>query len=313
MWSTRVGNLVAPRGRRVAVAFDSHTATYAEVIRAWQTDAAFRLQFNAVLADAPFTAFRWETPPVTASTATQPFECVLLDSPGIARRPDPAAFADHFASASSGVAVFANLGGDAELIVPVPLAEPSSYGHLAAFVRSAPVSQRHALWEAVGQAMARRVGTDPVWLNTAGAGVPWLHVRLDDHPKYYGFDPYRDSGIAAGDSEDPGHRSVEEGAAMKWYEPADPTPRHQCPCCGYVTLAERGMSLICKVCFWEDDAFVGDRLDEPSVCNHMTLRQGRANFATFGACDRARLEHVVPVAERARFVRRPLPQEEPGR
>ncbi|MFL6237620.1 MAG: DUF6940 family protein [Thermoanaerobaculia bacterium] len=24
-----------------------------------------------------------------------------------------------------------------------------------------------------------------------GAGVSWLHVRLDDRPKYYGYGPYR--------------------------------------------------------------------------------------------------------------------------
>ena len=94
---------------------------------------------------------------------------------------------------------------------------------------------------------------------------------------------------------------------MAWYEPSDPTPRHACPCCGYVTLPERGTSLICMVCFWEDDAFVGDRLDEQSVCNHMTLRQGRANFAAFGACDRKTLKHVLPVAERARYERRAIP------
>ena len=39
--------------------------------------------------------------------------------------------------------------------------------------------------------MARRVGARPVWLSTAGAGVSWLHVRLDDRPKYYGCGPYR--------------------------------------------------------------------------------------------------------------------------
>jgi hypothetical protein len=67
------------------------------------------------------------------------------------------------------------------------------------------------------------------------------------------------------------------------------------------------MSLICKVCFWEDDAFIGDLPDKLSVCNHITLRQGRANFGTFGACDREMLKHVVSVAERSRFERRPLP------
>ena len=48
-----------------------------------------------------------------------------------------------------------------------------------------------ALWQVVGEAMERRLGTEPVWLSTAGAGVSWLHVRLDDRPKYYGHAPYR--------------------------------------------------------------------------------------------------------------------------
>ena len=43
----------------------------------------------------------------------------------------------------------------------------------------------------VGGAVQRRLGTKPVWLSTAGAGVSWLHVRLDDRPKYYGYAPYR--------------------------------------------------------------------------------------------------------------------------
>jgi hypothetical protein len=53
------------------------------------------------------------------------------------------------------------------------------------------VAQRYALWEAVGRVAERRLGTAPVWLSTAGAGVSWLHVRLDDRPKYYAFTPYK--------------------------------------------------------------------------------------------------------------------------
>ena len=67
------------------------------------------------------------------------------------------------------------------------------------------------------------------------------------------------------------------------------------------------MNLICPVCFWEDDAFVGDRLDERSVCNKMTLcAEGRANFGSFGACGREMLKHVVAVTEWSRFQRRTL-------
>ena len=192
MWGFRSEELPGGRGRRFAVDLGVRPATFADVLRGWQGDAAFRALFNAQLAGAPFSAFRWETPPVSTSTATRPFEFVLLDSPGLAPHPDAEAFAEHFAGApAGGVVAFPNLGGDAILVVPCPLAAPSAYGHLAAFVREAPEAQRDTLWQSVGAAMARRVGARPVWLSTAGAGVSWLHVRLDDWPKYYGFGPYR--------------------------------------------------------------------------------------------------------------------------
>lgn len=190
MWNTRREPLPDARGSRFPVYLDARPATFAEVIHAWQTDADFCSWFNALLADAPYSAFRWETPAVTSDTAARPFEFVLLDSPSLARRPEPEAFAEHFAG-TTPVVTFPNLGGDAILVVPAPVAGPDAYGHLAAFVRRAPEPQRHALWQSVGEAMARRIGAIPVWLSTAGAGVSWLHVRLDDRPKYYGFAPFR--------------------------------------------------------------------------------------------------------------------------
>jgi hypothetical protein len=179
---------------RVAVELDSAPVSYAEILRRWQEDADFRSWFNALLAEAPFAAFRWETPSLTAATAVRAFEFVLLDSPGLGSDPDADAFAEHFVGASEGgVVEFANLGKDAILIVPCPNGLPSAFGHLAAFVRQAPEPQRHALWQQVGSAMRRRLGVKPVWLSTAGAGVSWLHVRLDNRPKYYGYGPYRET------------------------------------------------------------------------------------------------------------------------
>jgi hypothetical protein len=191
MWTAR--QISDDRQLQTAIDFDGSPVSYAEALCRWQTDAEFRSLFIELLANAPFTAFRWETPPVTAATTNRPFEFVLLDNPGLVQQPDPNAFAEHFRRLPGGSVVeFPNLGKDAILIVPRPLAEPSAYGHLAAFLRHAPESQKHALWMAVGAAMERRLGPKPVWLSTAGAGVSWLHVRLDDRPKYYGYAPYRD-------------------------------------------------------------------------------------------------------------------------
>ena len=168
-------------------------ATFAQVIAAWQCDEEFRDWFNQGLADSPFAAFRWETPAVVQTNLDRPFEFVVLDSPGLATRPVRHSFADQFrlARQDESVVTFANLGKNAVLVAPCPVGADDAYAHLGDFVRYAPAAQRSQLWQQVGEAMAQRVSERPVWLSTAGAGVAWLHVRLDDSPKYYQHEPYR--------------------------------------------------------------------------------------------------------------------------
>lgn len=193
-WTARQEKSADGRTIRVAIDLDSAPVPYAEVLRRWQHDATFRSFFIALLADAPFAAFRWETPPVTTATVERPFEFVLLDSPGLAVAPDAGAFAEYFRKAGPDAVVeFPNLGNDAIMIVPCPAGPLSAYGHIGAFVRQAPAAQQHALWALAGEAMERRLGARPVWISTAGGGVSWLHLRLDDRPKYYGHVPYRDT------------------------------------------------------------------------------------------------------------------------
>ena len=99
--------------------------------------------------------------------------------------------ARHFSESEGGVAVFDNLGGDARLIVPVPDSAGESFPHLGAFMQAATVERKRIFWAEVGASMLERLGHRPIWLNTAGDGVAWLHVRLDSRPKYYHFTPYK--------------------------------------------------------------------------------------------------------------------------
>src|SRR5262249_3272060 len=87
MWVFQPNQLPGGHGLRCNAERDSHVATFAEVLQAWQDDAAFRSLFNAQLAAAAYAAFRWETPPVTDATARRPFEFVVLDSPELLRPP----------------------------------------------------------------------------------------------------------------------------------------------------------------------------------------------------------------------------------
>ncbi|MCT9934740.1 CPCC family cysteine-rich protein [Planotetraspora sp. A-T 1434] len=69
---------------------------------------------------------------------------------------------------------------------------------------------------------------------------------------------------------------------------------YACPCCGYLTLRERGGYEICPVCFWEDDG--QDEHDARVVRGGpngaLSLSQARRNFAAFGANRERDLPHV---------------------
>src|SRR5580693_2661419 len=75
--------------------------------------------------------------------------------------------------------------------------------------------------------------------------------------------------------------------------------RSPCPCCGYLTLGERGGYDICPVCFWEDDG--QDDNDADTVRGgpngSLSLTQARKNFRDFGASDQTRLKNVRPPLE----------------
>ena len=193
MWTARSQMVEPDRVIKVAIEQSAGAVVHGQVLTLLKSSEAFRAFFNATLADAPFEAFRWETPAVTKATADRPFEFVLLNDPHLSRQPDSQAFAEHFQRTPDSEAIaFDNLRRDATLVVPAPIDGTlhDTYVHLGAFVRDAPASQRDALWQLVGATMLARLSDKPVWLSTAGAGVAWLHVRLDDRPKYYGYGPY---------------------------------------------------------------------------------------------------------------------------
>ncbi len=200
MLAARIETLSDGRTERYRIEFAGDVLSYGEVIECWCRDEALRTFFVKLLSDAPFTAYRWETPPVTAATLNRDFEFVLLDSPRLVRAPDEMSFTQQFHAKANKetVVVFPNIGMDAMLVVPCPddqVNQPIAaehYVHLGAFVRHGPPRQVDEFWQAVGRSMREHVNDEPTWLSTAGMGVAWLHVRLDRRPKYYAHRAYRD-------------------------------------------------------------------------------------------------------------------------
>jgi hypothetical protein len=78
---------------------------------------------------------------------------------------------------------------------------------------------------------------------------------------------------------------------------------YPCPCCGFVTLPERGGDVICEVCFWHDDGQDDHDADEvrggPNY--ELSLTAARANYQRLGAVEPRFLA----------YVRSPRPEEHP--
>ena len=168
----------------------SNPISFAEILTLWQTNKNFRDFFIGFLVDSPFKAFKWETPPISISSVKAPFECVLLNSPNLVRAADERSFSEYLHDCDSSVVEFQNLGNDATLVVPCPIGPSADYCHLGSFSMSAPQAQQHALWKLVGEVAQKNLSCTAKWLSTAGEGVPWLHIRLDNRPKYYGYKKY---------------------------------------------------------------------------------------------------------------------------
>jgi hypothetical protein len=182
-----------PSGQRYQLLEEGQRLSFRTYFSLLEHNAAFAKWYTDLIAGVSLEAFFWEHPPVSRATLDQPMEFVIVESTALAKLPpDPEPFAEQFArEPGASVVTFANLGGDALLVAPAPIASRGAYPHLAAFLRKAPRDQILAIWQAAGRATRETLGDEPRWLSTAGLGVSWLHLRLDTWPKYYRHKPYK--------------------------------------------------------------------------------------------------------------------------
>lgn len=194
MWQSQIETIQSNHILKIKLFCQQQQLTYLEVIELWRNNVDFNFFFNSLLAQSPFAAYFWETPPIKLSTIDREFEFVLVNNERLQQiSPNPNPFQKYLAEAPAEreAIAFPNLGNDATLIVPCPCSEHSTYTHIANFVRKASQSQQQALWQKVGEVIRQNLNEQPMWLNTSGLGVHWLHIRLDSSPKYYNYQPYK--------------------------------------------------------------------------------------------------------------------------
>jgi len=164
--------------------------SFDQAIGLMDESVAFRTYLTEVLANVPFKAFCWECKPVKIDNIDSGFEFVVISDERLQDEANAKSFEEYMDTEDLATS-FENLGGDAVLIAPTPSKETNGYAHFAQFVRSASSAQQHELWQLLAAEVEANLHSDFIWINTAGHGVPWLHLRIDDRPKYYQFDEYR--------------------------------------------------------------------------------------------------------------------------
>lgn len=92
-------------------------------------------------------------------------------------------FREHLTNKTSPVG-FSNPTGTCTLVAPPDVGK--NYSHLGLFYKNASTNEIRALWKKVAVEIDKRLKKeDRVYVSTHGTGVPWLHVRICNTPKYF--------------------------------------------------------------------------------------------------------------------------------
>ncbi|WP_044204212.1 hypothetical protein [Flammeovirga sp. OC4] len=178
---------------RLKIKYEDKKLSFKEVFNLWKTDHSFVSFYSEELLKIIGNAFFWEHPPLLQNDLDRDYELVVRKTRSYDNKTiNELAFQEYF-NTDEKVAVFYNLGKNARLIVPVKVGESETYKHIGAFMEQGDPFQIRALFCEIGDEMFCELETGKqIWLNTAGLGVLWLHVRLDTRPKYYKTKHYKD-------------------------------------------------------------------------------------------------------------------------
>ena len=164
-------------------------------------DKKFRVQLARIILQSAddigqSASIYWECTPISVAEPDKVADdrvrfCVTRATVLEGASPDYYTFSKHFKLAGSGekAVTFPNLGGDAMLVAPIP-EDHKNFACLSTWLRETRNDEESwdKLFEAVGKALIARVeekSSKTIWVSTNGAGVSWLHFRIDSYPKYY--------------------------------------------------------------------------------------------------------------------------------
>jgi hypothetical protein len=182
--------------------------SYAEFINLLKSkNNDFLKVFYESLNDATdkLSAYFWECIPTSQKSINKKFEFVVTKSEALNNiTQDSKPFAEHLAKLDAykdSFVSFPNKNKDAVLVIPASITrkwesggktEMFDYKNISQFTKNAPLKQQSKFWQEVANRLSEKLEDGAThWLSTHGLGVPYLHVRIDNQPKYYSFEEYK--------------------------------------------------------------------------------------------------------------------------
>ena len=133
--------------------------------------------------------FYWRTTPVN-KTKMSVFKTEFVQTNYLNAKQDYSAYQSYFTNRAittdNSIVAFPNLSGDTILIVPIPV-KGKKFTYIKDFIDNSSLKLQHSLWRRVAKEAKKLLKKhNRIWLSTHGEGIPYLHIRLDTKPKYYG-------------------------------------------------------------------------------------------------------------------------------
>ena len=140
----------------------------------------FKKEFVSILRNCTFSAYYFQCDKLNFNKA---FSFTLIDAPELVKIQCDYKTFDKQLKNTCKVCVFPNLGKNATLIVPnykIGKNTGVDYRSIATYFKTAGMAALIRLVEAMGDNVYENC-----YLSTSGLGVHYLHVRIEDTPKYY--------------------------------------------------------------------------------------------------------------------------------
>ncbi len=147
----------------------------------------FQNEIIQIFTASKFNNVFWEFHPYDLNSTQNIAEFALIEASSFGKA-NSSSFKEYLKNKEDNqVVMFKNLSGDTNLITINSLnTKNQTFCHIMEFMKNSTHENKNKLLTKIGEEMLKYTNsTTPAYLSTHGHGIPWLHIRICNRPKYY--------------------------------------------------------------------------------------------------------------------------------